>query len=1678
LEAGEWLKEALLAWVGADADYYHKWAERITPPDPAEIPAGLLNALPSFEDPRLDDLPFSEHYLPITTKWLYRQPPQDMSPTPFCVTHAFQFIESVSKRKAADKWLKESLADLMNIDKNGVNARRVLPELVVISQQDLYGWARGRVFDCTFETSECCIPLDLSAAPNTHLNTAFLERELREYPDRAGVANVVEGVRLEADVELHSVLMWHLQSLPLAMSSVGKELNRMAQPPLRWYRFFEVSPPYWPIYFNGNGAVARKLEPHRHRRTTEGGGPRRPTFDNEGLRVLSLNQASKLRHKPRHFVPHGSAEEQAVFQRWLKSKGLPAPPEELAHPLEDRLRNSKFPHEEKPSTEKLRRDLTVLSTSSRRLGMPIYIRVADAKDYFSQLAMAPEDFRKLNLVFLKSSLELKSHQEAGNEGKLVFISERVLGFGCHAASNVAQRFSEMLLWMYRRRLTKADAQNLCEGCDPRPAFAEWRKARLRAQSKRGGRVSEHRLSELRLHAEHMYTDDAVFITVGLQRTLLSIKIWNELMQEINLIMAIPEKQFFGTWAPWLGLNFYSTLGLIVIPPAKMVRAVEAIQSTLENAITFDKYRALIGLLEHLRTVYGAKRNVMHGLYEPHDQSSRAEAGPADAIIPSVLMIKQLKAWLTRLASAAGVAVTGVIDGARFEAGLTVVITSDAANDDTAAGLGGFCHGFWWYLGLSAKEAFAAHITLLEFLAAAIGMLVFARYATRFARVVILSDAIATPYALSRESEKSPALRFAHYLLRQTAAFQTLAPRSVVAHLGGDKMVLADAVSRQLMDRLHNLGKQLRLRLTELPLPPEALELYHEVMRFVVENAGATRRPRKPRLALPPQPLGGPWRSLVLNVTRCEPCLDDDYVYGGRGGNAHAAAQGHAVWGNYAWGRRVSSARERDDAIATFRLHLLNSPALIRKARRELKGKRLGCFCAPADCHLHVLAEVANCTAEHLARLLEIHRGDAARRATARRQRIIEQDGERVHPHPGDLALWLQRLNGRLHPHGAQAPLAPTTAESGPQNEPHWLNALASKVNGRPSKRQATLAERGTVGMRPETLLSAHPADFAVAPTIIPSTSDGWQQKLAKRVRPAHYLPPVRQPTVPTTTFSSGDYTYRMVQPVEGARRRDSALREAGRQVARQRAARLAADTSEGAIGAALPFLEDIFMAADDLAEYGVNYNTNTKDAHAWDEWEKFCGMMQTNPMRTARMVLHDPERETILLAHFVLWIYPRLKPRSSSETWAKPASALAYPLAIIRIFSRWGVHLPKITAIRAQINGLMRVAVVVFGPRFLVPHRKEPLTLEMIRQVAAIEAGRSVGGRPWDPASTQAVQLLDMLCFLIVTGFRLAELVFHSSGEQMYLVENDVSAVIGGATLSDPTDAQWRAMTRGDYLVVVPPRSKTDQFGEVHCPYPCILPFEDEPLNAAKRLRDAALRRPCHGAARGTTPLFAANDGRPHSHSYLDGLLRAVLTATVGAQRAALYSWHSARIGLACALRAAGCPPDTIQLICRWMCPESLRVYALKGVSEHASWVRKAMDVTVDATRGTSIPIVSAADGLFRMQDELARSCTDSAAAAAATEPLERAVAIAPVRHRRASNLPPLPKRNPGLGALLVQANVVCPARTPVPERQRLLLVANPGLALAYTVPPHVLAAAGLAADGIEAPPADIPDAD
>jgi hypothetical protein len=61
------------------------------------------------------------------------------------------------------------------------------------------------------------------------------------------------------------------------------------------------------------------------------------------------------------------------------------------------------------------------------------------------------------------------------------------------------------------------------------------------------------------------------------------------------------------------------------------------------------------------------------------------------------------------------------------------------------------------------------------------------------------------------------------------------------------------------------------------------------------------------------------------------------------------------WGNPFF---ISGDQDRETAIQRYREWIVTKPTLLADLK-ELKGKRLGCFCKPLSCHGDVLAEMAD-----------------------------------------------------------------------------------------------------------------------------------------------------------------------------------------------------------------------------------------------------------------------------------------------------------------------------------------------------------------------------------------------------------------------------------------------------------------------------------------------------------------------------------------------------------------------------------------------------------------------------------------------------------------------------------------------------------------------------------------------
>ena len=189
--------------------------------------------------------------------------------------------------------------------------------------------------------------------------------------------------------------------------------------------------------------------------------------------------------------------------------------------------------------------------------------------------------------------------------------EYVLSFGVVCASNIAQRFSELIL-----ALAELELRDLIEEEGEAPSrmcFKTWLQRRKVIQDPR----------QVRLHTLKMYTDDAAQAAASADEFILLLRAFHRATTKLNLRMAIAAKRHLGAGVLWLGAGFLAAIGVLFIPRGKVLRARLALRSLAMGELTSQQVRALNGLLEHLKGLLFGSRRWMFGLWELVDHRDPA-----------------------------------------------------------------------------------------------------------------------------------------------------------------------------------------------------------------------------------------------------------------------------------------------------------------------------------------------------------------------------------------------------------------------------------------------------------------------------------------------------------------------------------------------------------------------------------------------------------------------------------------------------------------------------------------------------------------------------------------------------------------------------------------------------------------------------------------------------------------------------------------------------------------------------------------------------------------------------------------------------------------------------------------------------------------------------------------------
>ena len=394
------------------------------------------------------------------------------------------------------------------------------------------------------------------------------------------------------------------------------------------------------------------------------------------------------------------------------------------------------------------------------------------------------------------------------------------------------------------------------------------------------------------------------------------------------------------------------------------------------------------------------------------------------------------------------------------------------------------------------------------------------------------------------------------------------------------------------------------------------------------------------------------------------------------------------------------------------------------------------------------------------------------------------------------------------------------------------------------------------------------------------------------------------------------------------------------------AQRLAKDTSVYAIhpGDA----ESLGSLVQEVA--GLNAEARAKKTRAKDQWGyqwwcKACDAINTPAIRPTDHLFE--EREAVVASHAVMFMAAHMRPGRKGRAAADPHSAWdAYKKSRL-VLEEWGCRLPDVELVRRTLRGTLRNYVAAYGDEVLAPNRKRPFSRDQELKLLALL--RSGAMPKWGAALHDMLEMA--IAFSRCTAARKAELCADDNPH--CFKRANLTWFINGVEVT-PTLENIRRATR---LRVRPAASKADPFnlywGGIFMWFDLIL---GEHMSIALALQKLELDYPCPPSRRKEYPLLfdpeaaPADVPKPVSRAWLSTRFGLLMVAALGEDAAALRSWHSWRVTLACALRAAvdaehpdGRSLDLIKVFGRWRSDDAVKIYGRLRNDEYARHVSASL---------------------------------------------------------------------------------------------------------------------------------------
>ena len=627
-------------------------------------------------------------------------------------------------------------------------------------------WLEHWVFEAPHEFHSnpgFATPVDVSVPSGSHLNLDFYADQGADWPDQELLSFLVLGVRYKADIPVQIVLQPHLQSFIPVQDKYLTESDRFIA---RGWTVRDHQLLLVPFFSAACGSVCRPLEPDRPRCTNDAGAPRKELWADDGVRVRSLNEC---------------------------------------------ISESFWPKEVKPMALDVTIAMRVLKEAADLLGTSVFVITDDYKSFFNQLRLAKSEYCKSGVM----------HPPRHGEDRASFAYDTVLGFGINMASNVAQRFADFIVSIFRKAIRPAVGKKARELKQQNSNFSQWWRDRLKLGELQASLVSIF-----------MYCDDPCILAVGPDMAYECLKAWNWMAKSSNTMMAIPEKRSFGLASKWIGIKFFVALGVCAVPGQKVLRACSAMEAACDGLLNHNEYRSLIGFLEHVRGALFLRGDKMYGLYDALNR----DLEPLAHVECNFLMHQQFHRMKNRLVVQAG---SSIVDLPSFVSGKPmasvpkelparrIAIFSDAAKEGTdKPGLGGWILGYAWTLEFKA-EHLELDIPVLEAVAAVVNIVCAHQVMGGTGHLpegVCFEahvDAQATAHVLIKGKARAPMMQLVHAMALQIPEFVEMLPFLIVSHCLGLGNVASDAASRGYTRVLHIIAESLSLKLITMPPPAVA-----------------------------------------------------------------------------------------------------------------------------------------------------------------------------------------------------------------------------------------------------------------------------------------------------------------------------------------------------------------------------------------------------------------------------------------------------------------------------------------------------------------------------------------------------------------------------------------------------------------------------------------------------------------------------------------------------------------------------------------------------------------------------------------------------------------------------------------------------------------------------------------